>query len=778
MTRIIRGLLLTGCAASCAAPALAQQAPPASASAAEASPERPAQVEDIVVTARRREENLQNTPISVSAFSGKTLQQLNVQEVSRIASVTPNLEITPSGTTQGVGLAIRGIATFDPILTNEPSVGLYVDGIYVNALSYGQFDTLDLERVEVLRGPQGTLFGRNTTGGAINIVTRQPANDFHVEGHASYATDNEVVARARVDTGEIVPGWKASLTYQFRRRDGYVNDINEPGYRDPGAVNSHALRAAIHGELFDKLTVDYDFDLVRRRDMPPHNQTVFATADWAAFFSQSAANGGDPLRVSPHRLDDVNAPTQPRARNNSTNHALTLAYALTPDITLKSISGWRRWRSQEIDTFSSSSGLIVPITTSFDPFVQELQTVDPYRGGGTKRLTQFSQELQLQGKMDRFNYTLGGYYYNARYAENNPQTYVFVVSPAIAVNGAGRLAYQGRTKSYAAFGQASYTPPILNDALEITGGIRYTEDRKQVATQIYPNGVPPALAVDQRAKFHNTSYNVTLNYKVTPDVSVYGRVGTGYRAGGFSPRSFDGSAYDPEKATVYEAGLKSELFDRRVRANFAVFRTDYSDLQVTQPGFSQLAGFVSNVVNAGKAVYKGFEAELTVVPVAGLQIRGDVGYVDPQYKRFFYPITDANGATTLVDIHDQAKVAYVSHWSTHLGGRYEFPAFSFGTLAFAGDYSYKTRRVFESVGSSVTLANVVGNRDVLGGGPRNDLSGRISLSNIALGGAKAELAVYTENLLNARYRVSTIDFGALGFGHWHLRAAARDRRAA
>ena len=750
MERFARAFLLSGVA-------LAAWPADAAFAQGEAGASTGGGLEEIVVTARRREENLQTTPISVSAFSGRTLAQMNVQEVAKIATFTPNLEMTPSGTTQGIGVAMRGIATFDPILTNEPSVGLYIDGVYVNPLSYGQFDTLELDRVEVLRGPQGTLFGRNTTGGAINIVTKRPSDSFGVDAHLRYATDNEVVSRATLNSGLLGGGLRMALTYQFRRRDGYVNDINEPRYRDPGAVRSHALRYRADADFGGGLTATYIFDMVLRRDMPPHNQTIFATPDWQAFFSQSAALGGDPLRVSPTRLEDVNPPDQPRARNNSRNNSLTLIYEISPQLTIKSISGWRHWRSREIDTFSSSSGLVVPI---LDPLsgTTSLQTVDPYIGGGTKRLGQFSQEIQLQGSTARLNYTVGGYYYNAKYAEDNPQTYVYVLGPATAINAAGRLAYQGGTKSYAAFGQVSYTPPILDDGLEITGGVRYTEDKKRVATQVYPNGVGPALSTRQHAKFHNTSWNVTLNYKVAPDVSVYGRIGTGYRAGGFSPRAFDGSAYDPEKAKVYEAGVKSELFDRRVRANASIFRTDYSNLQVTQPGFSPTAGFVSNVVNAGKAVYKGFEAELTVLPTTGLLIRADVGYVSPKYKSFLYPF---NGV--LVDIHKEAKVAYVSHWSTHIGGRYEFPRFDFGTLSIAADYSYKSKRVFEVVGSTATPDNVAGNRDILGGGPRNDVSGRIAISNISLGGTTAEFAVYGENLLNKKYRVSTIDFGALGF---------------
>jgi iron complex outermembrane receptor protein len=764
-TKIRSSQLLAGCALT----VMVALSTPASAQSQEVAPSPPAPetpsadtggLEEIVVTARRRAENLQDTPVSITAFSGAKLEAMNIQEVTKIANFTPGLELVPSGTTQGVGVSIRGIATFDPILTNEPSVSMYIDGIYVNALSYGQFDTLDLDRVEVLRGPQGTLFGRNTTGGAINITTRRPSEKLGFEGRLSYATNNEVVGRARIDTGEILPGWAASLTYQYRVRDGYVDDITRPSRRDFGASEAHAARAALHGEV-GAFTLDYTFDLVRRRDDGPHNQFAILSDDYRNFVQQSGSLGGDPLRVSTGRLGTINSPDIPQARNNSDNHALTLALDVAEGVTIKSITGYRDWRSQEIQPFGSSSGLLLPLITNFGtfPFGTTLSRIDPYIGGGSKELKQFTEELQLVGSLPRLDYTFGAYYYHAKYAEDNPQTYLFVgdfTGDGVADGGvasAGRLAYQGKTRSVAVFGQASYTPPILDDALELTVGLRHTKDKKSVVTQIYNNGLPPPITSDQGKSFSNTSYNVTVNYKVAPDISFYGRVGSGYRAGGFSPRGFDSPAYNPEKATAYELGMKSEFFGRRLRVNLSVYQTNYDDLQITQPGFSSAGGFVSNTINAGKAVYKGFEAEVTVAPTRGLTLVFDTSYVDPKYKQFLY---------LGQDLKDSAKFGYVAKWSAHAGFQYEGPNFGFARPRVNFDYSYKSKRVFEAVSSDpIGLPNA---RDDLGGGARHEVSGRLSLADIAMGGASLTLSVYGENLLNSTYRVSTIDFGALGFG--------------
>lgn len=287
----------------------------------------------------------------------------------------------------------------------------------------------------------------------------------------------------------------------------------------------------------------------------------------------------------------------------------------------------------------------------------------------------------------------------------------------------------------------------------MTLGLRYTRDKKSVDTQIYNNGLPPALESSQSESFNNTSVNITLHYRATDDVSIYGRVGTGYRAGGFSPRGFNAPAYEPEEALVYEVGLKSELLDRRLRMNLTAYYTDYDDFQITQPGFSDDAGFVSNTINAGKATYQGFEAEITAVPMHGMTLMLGASYVDPEYKEFNY---------LGEDLKDSAKFGYVSEWSFHAGFQYEAGLTNFGRPIFNVDYSYKSERVFESLSSDpLGLPNA---RDDLDGEPRKELSARFALTDIAIGNAELVLAIFGENLLDEEYRVSTIDFGALGFG--------------
>jgi iron complex outermembrane receptor protein len=727
-----------------ASPALAQDAP-APAQVGEPSPG----LEQIVVTARRREENLQDTPISITAFAGETLKAMNINDLSRIASFTPGLQLSSLPGSAGIAVAIRGISASDPILTNEPSIGIYIDGVYQNPLGAGKADLLDVDRIEVLRGPQGTLFGRNTTGGAVQIYTRRPSRDRGIEARASYASYNDFLGRVSLNTGDIVPGWRAMLTYQYRRNDGWVDNLDAPGSEDPGASRSHSARLAIHGEIGD-LAIDYTGALVRRRDVPPHNQLVYADPGYVALGPTSVALGGDTLRVSPRPLDTIRLARPPRSIGDTDDHSVTLAYEPSSNLTLKSITGYRAFDNDETYVFGSTAGLTLPILDPVTFAFAGIRTgLLPSTAHQTRHYSQWSQEFQVNGSADRLDYTAGLFYYDFAYRESLPQQVVASAGGAAALIFPGNSAYFGVTHSYAAFGQASYTPPVLDDKLELTLGVRYTKDDKDLTVTAFP----ASGQVQNRLKqsFDNTSYNATVNYKFTPDVSAYARLGTGYRAGGINARAFRGKPYLPEKATVYEAGIKSEFWNRRVRFNAAVYQTDYANFQSGGPqGVDPDAGFVTDTINAGMARYRGFEAELTVAPTAGLTLMADVAYVDPEFRSFIF------GG---VDVSKTARFIYTSNTQYHLGGRYEVPLAAAGKLAMQVDYSYKSE-YYSTVFAPAVPAGIV---DPTMSEKQHELSARLSIGDIPLGGGKAEFAVFGQNLTNDRYRTTAVDFGALGF---------------
>ena len=749
---MLRKFLL--CAASCVAIAgVGANAAHAQDGAPSAQPEPAAQIdqlEDIVVTARRREENLQDTPISVTALTGQTLDALNIQDLSRIANFAPGLQISSLPGSAGVSVSIRGISASDPILTNEPSIGIYTDGVYINPLGAGKADLLDIERIEVLRGPQGTLFGRNTTGGAMLIHTRRPSEEAGVEGRLSYATDNDFLGRVSINTGDFAPGWRAMLSYQQRQNDGWVDNTDQPGDWDPGAAQSQSIRLAVQGDIGD-LTVDYTGAVVRRRDLPPHTQIVFALPDYAALGDTSEGLGGDTLRISDQPLDTIRLARAPRSIGDTEDHTLTLTYEVSPALTIKSISGWRTFDNDETFVFGSTAGLTLPILdpVTFDPIGIQSGLL-PSTAHQTRHFDQFSQEFQFSGGFERLQYTAGLYYYDFEYDEQLPQQVVASALGVAALIFPGNSAYFGDTRSTAAFGQVSYTPPVLGDRLEVTVGVRYTEDDKEVTITAFPPSGPVQNSIAQ--SYNNTSYNITLDYDVADDVSVYARYGTGYRAGGINARAFRGVPYRPEEATVYEVGLKSEWWDRRARFNAAIYQTDYDDFQTGGPqGVDPDAGFVTDTINAGRASYRGFEAELTLAPTAGLTLVADLAFVDPEFESFEF-----GGA----DVSDVARFIYMSEEQYHLGARYDFAPWSFGSLSTQVDYSYMSGPYFTVFAPTALPA---GTADPTHGEDREELSARLTLGDIDVAGGVAEFSVFGSNLTDDRYKTTAVDFGALGF---------------
>ncbi len=737
----------------------------ATAAAAQDTPRQPvgnqapnSGLEEIVVTARRQAENLQATPVSVSALSANTIERLNIQDINRVAQLTPNVTLSQSsGTVSGVAAFIRGIGNQDPLLSLDTPIGIYLDGVYTGRVgAAGSFDLVDLERIEVLRGPQGTLFGRNTTGGAISLITRQPLDEARVQAKAGYGSFNEWYTRISADTGEIgASGLKATVAYLHRERDGIVNNVVAPKSRDPGAINNDAVWLKVTGDwgpLRAALTADYN----DRRGVPLNFQIAALTPEAAAYYGRSPGLGGDTLAVV--RGDRVTRNRQeihPGQHARIWGSALTLEYEFSRAFQLKSITSYREFKSSQATRYAEPN-LLGEVITSFAPFATGVARVTPFSAPQHVDQDQVSEEFQVLGSTDTFKYVAGLYYFRETYRENNPNFFTvlppFTGSATAGLNLNPVLDYNGSATSYAAFGQASYTPPILDKRMELTLGIRRTRDKKRISVRNFqfPGDPAPALAVGAR-NFNNTSYNATINFQWTDDVMTYARFGTGYRSGGFNARG-GGQTFLPEEATTYEVGLKSEFFDRRLRFNAASFFTKYKDLQVAQ--FSQGQGFAENA----NAEYPGFEIEVQAAPVTGLTLDGSVGYVRPKYTAF--PQLDPANPAQLIDIKKIARFPYVPKVTTHVGVEYAFQPISVGQFLIRVDYSTSSTRYFHAS----NLPNLNPLNDLIRDPGQKNLTARATLANVALGGGVAEISLWGENLTNHDNIVAGIDFGpALGF---------------
>jgi iron complex outermembrane receptor protein len=769
----LRRLLMVGCCGAVAwGGAAAAQTASGEASRAHSAAAAGA-LEEIVVTARRRTENLQTTPVAITAISADMLEARNVISLDRIAQIAPNVvTYQSSGAIGAAANLIRGIGYLEFVLGQDAPVGIYVDGVYRGRNNVALLQLVQPERVEVLRGPQGTLFGRNTTGGAMSITSRTPADDFNGEVKASYGSFSASHFQARVDTGLIGDsGIKLSAAYQHRQQDGTTDDRRLPSDRDPGAFKGDAFWLKIVGE-WGRLSADFSADYNEVDGVPPALQIIDATAPIRNFIALSPTYGGTPYTIT--RDPQFSFPGLGYAGPQhiwDQGMALTLNYELSDHLALKSISALRAYERNDPVIYGPSN-LRGNFGTVAAPRIAELPgiyNITP-RSSGQR---QWTQEFHLLGSAGDFDYVLGFFYLREKGWETGRSRLPSGVTAAgTAVDFASVLDYDINNKSVAGFGQVNWRPSALDQKLELTGGVRWTKDTKDLNQR-------STVRRTGELSTKNTSFLASVKYQWTDDAMTYVRYSTGYRSGGFAVRAALNvdSVYTPEKLKSWEAGFKVEALDRRLRLNGAAFYTKYRDLQVTRFIPISLQDTGGNTPVNANATYKGFELELLAVPVEGLTLNATVGYVDPEYKRFPVALLAGgaltpgctpirSGAATVAQ--DCAKVAVfssVSKSTINLGAAYAFAPSGYGQWSARIDWVYTGTTYFGSVNNPATNFTLLARRK-----PFSLINGRIQLTDIALSGsAKAQIALYGDNLLNKKYSSNTIDWGFMSTALWGAR---------
>lgn len=716
---------------------------PAEPAAASAAP-----IEDIVVTARRREEKIQAVPVSVTAVNSGLLERLRIDQPDKLQNIVPNLASTPLASTVGGAITfIRGVGTSELLLSVDSPIATYVDGVYLGRNVSANLGVIAPERAEVLRGPQGTLFGRNTTGGAISLATPRPKEHFALEVKGGIGSFRERYGQFRVDSGEIgETGLSAILGYQHRQTNGIIDNPLTSGRDDPGAINSDAVFAKIHGE-WGGLRIDYSYDYANIHGAPGAFQISYASQAFRDYYGKSPSLGGAALVIDPERRGTLAFRPLPRQVVKSWGHALTAELDLSDALTVKSITAYRDYDATQPNAYAPSNlrGVTTGGVAEVGPFQSDVGTI--------RKQNQFSQEVQLLGTFDNLNFVIGGFYFEEDAEEVAPTSFTFLIPPGrtIGMPLASATNYSVKARSYAVFGQLSYHPPFADDRLELAAGGRYTRDNKSIAQ------TRPTARSDRRS-YDNFSYNVSLAYKLQPETLLFGRIGTGYRSGGFNARAGAGVdfVFAPEKVTSYELGLKSDWLGGIVRTNLAAFYTDYSDLQVTQYTGTGTGGGTGFTRNAD-ATLKGFELETTVAPTRNLRINGSVGYVKARFNRIFFPDPVTGELRNFAAI---SHFPYVPAWTAHGAIQYTFPQFDNGIEPSVRlDYSWRSRRWFHTN----DLANLNPFNDRIAGAAYGLLGASIVLADIPIGGSKAQLTFFAENLLDTDYRVQGIDFGSLGF---------------
>ncbi|WP_254604976.1 TonB-dependent receptor [Sphingomonas bacterium] len=723
----------------------------------------PAGLADIVVTAQRRSENVQQVPIAISAISGAYLQSRDITSIDQIGQVAPNVKIerTPGNKTVAQ-ISIRGSVTINPAITFEPAVGLYVDGVYIAKAQGNVFDVADLERVEVLRGPQGTLYGRNTLAGAVNLVTRKPTGVAGGSLEASYGNFNDRRIKGAIDL-PAVSIFSLKVSGQYEKRDGFIAIRPNPypaasAFASPvltdrtNDLNGFGIMAQLRAQFSDRLVADYSYDFSRTDQQPNYLQLYSVNRNGAAsdiFDPASRGYSGIPLYLFANkaRQSSGSVNSQEYERERIEGHALTVAYTIGA-ATLKSISAYRKLN------FDDSLDLDgTPIAVA----VSERHTA--YHS--------FSQELQLTGKAldSRLNYVLGGYYFDDNGFTNNPQTYFF---------GQSRFdsRYGSKTQAEAAYGQVDAT---VLPKLTLTGGLRYNHETKSVTRLLnvlpalgspaatptitvinVPYGVIPSVS------YSDVSPAATLRYDFTSRINAYARYAKGFKSGGFNGESNVAGAptaacpsgalelcqpYRPETVDSYELGFKSRLIGNTLQLNVAAFWDEHRDIQLS--AFQGNGSAASLVLNAGAARIRGLELEMTAQPTAHFTANASFAYLDTHYRSFI------DGG---IDVAGNRAFPQAPHYNVGVGTDWEFAEGGWGKAHLIGDLSFVSSYYtfpYALQGSS-SLTQIASNSRSPG---RTIVNLRAQVGDIPLGGHRASLSVWVRNLTQESAPSNFIDFG-------------------
>lgn len=616
----------------------AQNSASASASAVEGL------IGEVVVTARKREEKAIDVPASINVFSGDDLAASGVVSLTDLQYQTPGLKIATGG--GGARISLRGVGT--NINSGGPSVAVHMDGIYVPSPRFALTEAFDTERIEVLKGPEGTLYGRNATGGAINIISRAPGNVFAADGWIGYGSHNLVAAQAGVTlpTGER---GALRLSGAYANDDGYTKNINPVG----GEVddrNYGAARLRGHYDLTDSLSTDF---------------TVQYSRDRGTVGYGSSNNPDSPVYASlpPQRRDirHISNDTPPLADQKGLLLSGTVAWDLGA-VTLKSLTGFIDYRTQSRIDIDGSGGLI-GYTESHD------------------RSKFFSQEFQVSGGDPRgVNWTTGVYFSrertNGRGIEIDSD--YPVVDPYLYTDGAS----QRRNRSWAAFGEISV--PVTGQ-LSVLVGARYTDEKQSgdgylAAPLFIPEPVPTVAEIQNDA----FTPKLSLEYRITDNNKLYASATRGFKSGGVN-LSFDTQTYNPEKIWAYEIGSKNTLADGRAELSAAAFYYDYTDLQLRSLLFTS-TGIVDRITNAAKASILGFELATVFRPTDSLSLDFNGAYLDTELKKFISPVTRT-------ELHG-LPLPLTPKTSFTVGAEYRFEMGSKGWLTARAEANYQGAVIF------------------------------------------------------------------------------------
>lgn len=661
-------------------------------------------LEEVVVTAQRREESLQDAPISIKAFSTAELETKAIFDLVDLHTHVPNFQIAPHPTSSStVRTFMRGVGNNDDQITQDPSVAIYLDGAYIARSQGLAMEVAEIERIEVLRGPQGTLYGRNATGGAINFITRPPALDeLGLKQSVSVGSRNLRRSNTRLNL-PVVPG---KLATQF----SYLNSSQDGFIKNEGSGSSHyrnrdrnALRFDLLWRPIDDVEVRYAYDRSTIGDSP----TLLALAD-------PDEEPDRPSRGSEHeQLTDDDIKTE--------GHTLNATWFLSNALELKSVSTYRELVSDIDRNFMTDT------TTPELPFATAVSEQNQY---------QFSQEFQFSGDVlnDALSYVAGLYYFQESAARDSTGTINIQHPLAGLIRVPQASSTTADNEAYAIFGQGTYTPGILENRLRLTLGGRWSRDKREATFQDLAAGDPRVRGSNSYSNFSPT---LIVGYDVLDGINAYLKAARGYKSGGFNTRASSAErfaeGFDEEQLTSYEVGVKSQLLDNRLRVNAALFYADYEDIQINTSS-DEADPTVTDVLNAGKAVIRGAELDVTALLGDRIVVNLSYGYLDPEFRE----LIGADG----VDRRDEVTPINAPEHSYTVDVEYRLLQSQIGLLTANLGYTWQ-----DEMNTSTSNPDFVIDDYGL-------VNMRVTLSDIPVAQGSLALSLWGKNLADKEYWVS------------------------
>ena len=745
-------------------------------------------LQEIVVTAQKREQRLQDVPVAVTALNQESIAANRIVSVRDLNAVVPNLTVR-----SGVGgsntpfYTLRGAYAGTSAIGADRGIAYYIDDVYIAATNGGFADQTDIAQIEVLRGPQGTLFGRNATGGAISIHTAEPTRTFGVRQGFTVGNYDQFRSETRINTGEIGP-FSASVSYVHSQRRGDIRNLRPGvvwdytrafGYPQTftsakwlGDNNNEGVRAAIRFEPAPNLKFLYRFDWYTSDFTSDGVGLTFANT---AISSLRATQ--DPATLTPFSL------TRPDAVNNGNTvpshlegwgHVLTTTFEAASNLSFKNVFAVRR--SEGSTPLVDISGVGYMINTGTGPWIDAANTWIPMLGAaaGPPRATiaaanpgapfivqstvisgtdkQISDEFQVNYRSSLVTATAGAIYFQnrqTRQGQGNPvdlglaRSGGFLFYPGFNVPFTGQGTGRGGrpsfilSKSYAVFGQAEIH---VTPELDLIGGIRYTKEKKSGTDRTVYSAASP-LTFYPTFDDSQITYSVGANYKPNRDILIYAKYATGYIAGG----NISNIPYGAETSKSVEGGIKADWFNHVLRTNLAVFHVDYKNVQLSGNGTLIGRPEVTNfLISAGDARANGFELETQLAPARGLTFSAGLGFTDFKFTRldpnvtagkaFFYPTNRPR-------------------WTLNLSGQYQTePLFEDVRMTLRADGSYRSKMYMNADVPAVTATFTQALQDAFQAAIVTPaawvVNARASLDGFNVLGSKANFALWARNLFD------------------------------